>query len=86
MHKKDWDDKELPATCQKMLRTIQDHGVAVGKDAIEAESEAEKDGWEDGDKDVEIQDFASWSPVQSLFEDAWTEWWPSSRISQVRSI
>jgi tetratricopeptide (TPR) repeat protein len=59
MHRMDWDDEELQASCQKMLKTIHDSGIAVGKEATEAESDGGEDDWEDSDEDVEMADVAS---------------------------
>jgi tetratricopeptide (TPR) repeat protein len=54
--KLEWDDEELKASCQEMVRIIDESGIVVEKEIAEEDGDEDEDDWEDSEDDVEMED------------------------------
>jgi tetratricopeptide (TPR) repeat protein len=57
-NKLEWDDDELKAGCEEMIRIIDESGIVVEKEIAEEDGDENEgeDEWEDSEDDVEMED------------------------------
>jgi len=52
----EWDDDELKASCEDILKKIQESGIVSDKDDNVEDEEGDEGDWEDSDGDVEMEE------------------------------